>query len=348
MKKHSLLFCLLLSLTACDKAPDEAAKPPRAERAVVVETVLARRADVARHIERNGTLRARRKVQMSLQQEGQLLELPYHEGDSVSQGALLARLDDTLLQAQLRKTQAQRRQAEGDLQRLKRLKSSRVVAEEELGRAITALDVVRAEEEELQIRLQQTRLLAPFAGVISERLAEPGDNPSRFSHLLTLVDLSSLTTELQLSEMVLPGLRIGDEVSLTIDALGPQQHRGTIERIHPMVDEASRQGTIEVLLNPPPASAQPGQLCRVQLQLRSSERLVVPYNALRRDSRGEFLYIVNDDHKISRRAILSGLHFAEQVEILDGLEPGERIVTRGFLGLSEGSTVKLADDKTTP
>ena len=348
MKKLSLSFCLLFSLSACDKAPEGAAKPPRAERAVVVESVVARRADASRRIERNGTLRARHMVQLSLQQEGQLLELPYHEGDRVAQGALLARLDDTLLQAQLRKSQAQRRQAEGDLKRLKRLKSSRVVAEDELSRAITAMDVARAEEEELQIRLQQTRLLAPFEGIISERRAEPGDSMSRFSHLITLIDVSSLSTELQLSEMVLPGLHIGDEVSLTIDALGPQQHRGSIERIHPMVDEASRQGTIEVILSPPPTAAQPGQLCRVQLQLRRSERLLVPYNALRRDSRGEFLYVVTDEQKITRRAILSGLHFAAQVEVLDGLEPGERIVTRGFLGLSDGSTVKLAGDKTTP
>ncbi len=348
MKRLYLLFCLLPGLTACDKAPDSADKSPRAQRAVVVETAVASRGDVARSIQRNGTLRARRVVQLSLQQEGQLLELPYHEGDRVAQGALLAQLDDTLLQAKLKKSQAQRHQAEQDLNRLKRLKNSRVVAEDELSRAVTALDVARAEEEELRISLQQTRILAPFEGIISERLAEPGDTLSRFSHLLSLIDVSSLTTELQLSEMVLPGLHIGDEVSLTIDALGPQQHRGTIERIHPMVDEASRQGTIEVILSPPPAAAQPGQLCRVQLQLRRSERLLVPYNALRRDSRGEFLYVVTEGSKITRRAILSGLHFAERVEVLDGLDAGERIVTRGFLGLSDGTTVKLANDKTTP
>lgn len=348
MKRYSLLFCLLLGLTACDNSTDKAAESPRAVHAVVVETALADRSDVARRVERNGTLHARRVVQLSLQQEGQLLELPHHEGDRVTQGALLARLDDTLLRAQLKKSQAQRRQAEEDLKRLKRLKNSRVVAEDELSRAITALEVARAEEEELQIRLQQTRILAPFTGLISERLAEPGDTLPRFHHLLTLIDIESLTTELQLSEMVLPGLHIGDEVSLTIDALGPQQHRGTIERIHPMVDEASRQGTIEVTLSPPPAAAQPGQLCRVQLQLRHSNRLMVPYNALRRDSRGEFLYVVGEENRVSRRAILSGLHFAEQVEILDGLKEGEQIVTRGFLGLSDGSTVKRAGAKATP
>ena len=314
----------------------------------MVETTLAKSAEVARIIERNGSLRAHRKVRLSLQQEGLLLSLPYSEGDQVEQGVLLAQLDDTLLRAQLKKGQAQRHQAEQDLKRLKRLKSSRVVSEDELARAVTSLNVARAEEEELHILLQQTRITSPFDGIISQRLAEPGDSLSRFSHILTLIDTRSLTTELKLSEMLVTGLHIGDEVSLTIDALGPQRFNGIINRIHPLVDEVSHQGTIEVVLNPPPAGAIPGQLCRVQLQLHSSSRLLVPYSALRRDTRGEFLFVIDNDNKVERRVIVSGLHFEERVEILKGLSVDERIVTRGFLGLSEGSTVKLADNKTSP
>lgn len=348
MKNRPLLLGLLLALSACDAPPPTSAKPPPGERAVVVETALAQSTDVARIIERNGSLRPLQEVHLSLQQEGRLLTLPFHEGEQVEQGALLAQLDDTLLQAQLRKSQAQRRQAEQDLKRLQRLQSSRAVAEDELARAITTLDVARAEEEALRIQLQQTRIIAPFTGIISARLAEPGDALSRFSHLLTLIDTSSLYTEIKLSEMVLPGLAIGDEVSLTIDALGPLRFTGTIARIHPLVDEVSRQGTIEVMLNPPPAGAMSGQLCRVQLPLRSGERLLVPYNALRRDTRGEFLFVVTSDNKVERRAVVSGLHFEEMIEILRGVSIGERIVTRGFLGLGEGSAVTLAGDSTTP
>jgi membrane fusion protein (multidrug efflux system) len=335
------LLCCLLALAACDSPPEQGNNTPRGKQAVVIEASTAKVLDVARTIERNGSLRALRTVALSLQQEGRLLELPFHQGDRVSKGELLARLDDTLLRAQLKKAQAQRRQAELDLKRLKRLKNSRVVAEDELARAATALDVARAEEEALQISLQQTRILAPFDGTISARLAEPGDTVSRFSHLLSLIDTRSLTTELKLSELVIAGLAVGDKVTLSIDALGPQRFGGTIQRIHPLVDEASRQGTIEILLTPPPAGALPGQLCRVKLALRSSNRLLVPYNALRRDSRGEYLFVVNDTNKVVRRGVVSGLHFDEQVELLDGLTPGERIVTRGFLGLSEGSVVNV-------
>ncbi len=341
MKYRLSLICCLLALASCDSPSEKGNKMPRGKPAVVVETSTAKVLDVARTIERNGSLRALRTVALSLQQEGRLLELPFHEGERVAKGDLLARLDDTLLRAQLKKAQAQRAQAELDLRRLKRLKNSRVVAEDELARAATALDVARAEEEELQIQLQQTRILAPFDGTISARLAEPGDTLSRFSHLLSLIDTRSLITELQLSELEVAGLAVGDEVTLSIDALGPQRFDGTIQRIHPLVDEASRQGTIEILLSPPPAGALPGQLCRVELALHNKDRLLVPYNALRRDSRGEYLFVVNEN-RVERRAVVSGLHFDEQVELLDGITPGEQIVTRGFLGLGEGSAVSIA------
>ncbi len=344
MKKPLLLISCLLLLNACGEQPGKA-KKPRTEPSIAVESATAQLSDAMRTISRSGSLRAERTVRLSLQQEGTLLELPYHEGDRVKQGTLLARLDDTQLRAQLKKSEAQRRQAEQNLKRLKRLQSSRVVSEEELAQAVTALDVARAEEEELNIRLQQSRLAAPFSGVISERLAEPGDTLPRFSHVLSLIEADSLYTELQLSEMVLPILKVGDTVSLSIDALGPQRFEGSIARIHPVVDEASRQGTVEVRLSPPPAGAQPGQFCRVELQLRSSGRLLVPYSALRRDTRGEFLFIIKGDQTVERRPVISGLHFDEMVEILDGIEAGERLVSRGFLGLGEGAHVTLSNSQ---
>lgn len=350
MKIRHLLLSLssVLWLTACDSPPANGNKSPRGEQPALVETAAVQSGDISRTIVRNATLQPYREAHLSVEQEGVLLELPYHEGEHVTQGALLARLDDTLLRAQMKKSQAQRRQSELDLQRLKRLQSSRVVAEDELARAVTALDVARAEEEELTIKLQQTRLLAPFDGIVSQRLAEPGDALTRFSHLLTLIDTQTLYTELRLSELELPGLQLGDPISLTIDALGSLRFSGTIARIHPVIDAASRQGTVEVILDPPPPGAQPGQLCRVTLQLRSRERLLVPYNALRRDNRGEFLFLVDQHNKVARRPVVSGINMGEQVEILDGVAVGERIVTRGFLGLGEGSSVTLTPVPATP
>jgi len=304
-----------------------------------VATVTATRQNSAPEVLRTGTLRARREVRILVQEEGRLVDLPFHEGDRVERGTTLLRLDDRLLRAQWKRLQAERRQAELDLQRLSRLEGSGVVTEEALARARTAVDVARADEELLHIRLDHTVVEAPFAGVVTTRLAEPGDVIQRFDHVLTLVDLGSLVTEITVSELLLPALAVGDPAQVRIDALGRASHSGSILRIHPSVDAATRRGVVEVALEPPPSGARPGQLCRVTLRGHAESRLTVPFAALRSDGENAHLFVVDEEERARRRPVTTGLHLGDRVEILSGLEAGERVVVKGFLGLDDGTAV---------
>ena len=126
---------------------------------------------------------------------------------------------------------------------------------------------------------------------------------------------------------------------MIIDALGNTVFDGRISRIHPNLDPLTRRGTVEVTLTPVPTGARPGQLCRVTFNTRTAERLMIPFRALRRDNKGEYVFLL-DGSKVVRASILSGLRIAEQVEILQGLETGQRVVTRGFLDLVENKPVK--------
>jgi multidrug efflux pump subunit AcrA (membrane-fusion protein) len=133
-------------------------------------------------------------------------------------------------------------------------------------------------------------------------------------------------------------LHLDDAVKVTIDALGREVFAGRISRIYPNLDPLTRRGTVEVTLDPVPAGARPGQLCRVSFNTRTAERLVIPFRALRRDIDGEYVFVVAGD-KAMHRGIDSGLRVGEQVEVLRGLEAGERVVTKGFLDLVSGKTV---------
>lgn len=338
-----LLFTLagLALLSACDKTPDNAAarkeRPPtRVEIATVVQQQEGQR------VLRSGTLEAERRVKLITEEEGRIAELPVHEGDKVAKGQLLLRLNDSLLKAELKKARAQRQQAALDLRRLQKLQRSRVVSEDELARAATALDVAKADEELLQTRLDHTRISAPFAGVISARLAEPGDAVARFTHVLSLTDNSRLLAKLQLSELLLPAVSVDDPVTLRLDALGDRQLEGRVLRIYPDIDPVTRQGSLEVLLSSPPAEARPGQLCRATLQLRPQPRLVIPFVSLRRDTQGEYVFLLGADNRVKRTAVISGLNLGERVEIVQGLAQGQQVVSNGFLGLSDGMKVTIA------
>ena len=336
-------FLVLLGVsTACsDKPAPETAAEARVEPPVAVSAIVVETRPLAQTLVRTGSLRARRIVRIHSQEEGRVEALPVYEGDRVEAGALLVRLDDRLLRAELNKAEATRQQAEQDLARLQRLAGRNLVSADERLRAETALRVAEAEESLLKTRLGYATLTAPFAGLVSERNVDPGDAVPRFAHLVTLVDPQSLVTEVSVSELILPGLQLGDPVQVRIDALGAADITGRVARIHPTVDAATRQGIIEIELTPVPEGAQAGQLCRVYLPGELEPRRTVPLAALRQDPEGEYVYRVSEEGRALRTPVRSGVSLADHIEILEGLSDGDRVITRGFINLSAGKRVQV-------
>ena len=331
------LLALLLILAGC--GPSAPPEEPRGERPHLVETAPVVQASLSLIRTRTGTLRARHEVLIHTQEEGSILELPHYEGDRVAAGEVLVRLDDALIQAQLARASATRKQAEQDLRRLRELRARNLVSEDEFTRAQTQLEVAQADEQLLRTRLGYTIIESPINGVVTARLSEPGNVVERLRHVLTVADLSSLHTTVEVSELMLPQLRVGDPAAVRIDALGGAVHTGRIVRLFPTLDPVTRRGTVEVELEPVPAGAAPGQLCRVEFRTQASDRFVIPFSALRRDDASEYVLVVDAESRAQRVNVTSGMRLAEQVEILSGLEEGQQVITKGFLGLSAGKTV---------
>ncbi|HEB95442.1 MAG TPA: efflux RND transporter periplasmic adaptor subunit [Sedimenticola thiotaurini] len=335
----------ILLLAGCSRPPPAAPDngTPRRQPSHLVETVTIAPREVSTSQERTGTLRARRRVRIHNQEEGEITKMPFYEGEPVAAGQLLVQINDDLLSAELDKAKANTRLARVNLRRVQDLLKRKAASKDELARARNALDVALAEQRLLETRLGHTRITAPFDGVIAERKAEPGDVASKYSHLLTLTDPRSLVIEIDLSELLLPRVKPGDPVQVRIDALGRRSFPGHIRRIHPELDPVTRQGTVEIALDPVPAGARAGQFARVTLETTRAPRLLVPFEAVRRDRGGEYVYRLDRDDRVRRTPVRSGLRIGSGIEILDGLEPGDRVVSRGFLGLSDGNRVEPVD-----
>lgn len=338
---------LVLALTGCSPESSSHAKPPGPKApAHLVELSAVSRELLQYTADREGTLRALREVKVYNQEEGSVLEVRVREGDAVAKDQVLARLDDRLLRAEHDKAAATLRQAEVDVERLARLYSRQLVAEEAVTRAKTNLEVARASERVLRTRLSYMTLTAPFAGRVAARRIEPGDVAPKHTHLLTIVDPSVLVTDVQVSELVLPHLKKGDRAGVRIDALGHDIYRGEVLRIYPTIDPVTRRGQLEVALKPVPPGARPGQFCRVTLHAAGREHLVIPYAALRRDANGEYVFVYEPEAngapggKVKRVTVRSGLRLAERIEIREGLAPGQQVVAKGFIGLSDGQAVQ--------
>ncbi len=339
----SLTALAVLALAACDQPPDTPrAKRKPAARAHLVEVVTVQAERLVHTTQRTGTLAARRSVRIFNQEEGRIEQLAVHEGSPVKQGQVLVRLDARLLAVQLDKAVATRKQAEDDLKRIKALSAKRVATRERLGQAETQLSVAKAEEALIRTRLDYAEIKAPFDGIVTERRVEPGDVAPRHSHLLTLIDPKTLYTKVAVSELMLPRLKVGSGVDVRIDALGDKVWPGRLGRIHPTVDPRTRQGLVEVEMVEVPASASAGQLCRVTLRAPEVIRKVVPFAALRHDQQGEYIFLVTDG-KAALRRTRTGLRLDDRVEVLDGIEAGDKVVVRGFLDLAPGKPVSIVD-----
>lgn len=333
------ILAMAVLLISCSQDAEQL--PKKAKKEHLVEAVQVSLATTGIEQTRTGTLRARREVKIHNQEDGQVIELPYYEGDHVKKGTVVARLDDKLLLAQLGRARATYQQAQQDLKRTRNLFKKKLVSDEELSRIETALQVAKADEEVLATRVSYTTIRAPISGIISARLSEPGNIAEKHTHLLTISDPTSLITEVTLSELLISKLSVDHSVKVSIDALGNKVFDGHVSRIYPNLDPITRRGTIEVELKPVPSGARPGQLCRVQLKTSDASRLLIPFSALRRDQAGEYVFAVNDEQKVKRVQVLAGLRIGEQVEVLDGLVEGQNVVTKGFLDLTPGKKVKI-------
>lgn len=326
------------SLTACDNSDKTRSKSARS--AHLVESVAASYQPVS--IERTiaGTLQAIREVRIINQTPGLLIELPVYPGDKVETSQLLAKLDDNRLQAEHLKATASLNQAKLDLRRLQDLAPRKLASESEIAQAKTQTDIASAELQLKQTELAHTRITAPISGVISQREVEPGDVLPLHTHILSLLDTSSLKAEIHISELLLPLISDGSEVDIRIDALGDTPYKGIITRIYPSIDKITRKGTLEIELKPLPEGARAGQLCRVTIYTAEKKRLMIPYESVRHDKQGAYVYSI--DNNIAKRTnITTGVQNAEQIEVLQGLKDQQPIIHRGFFGLKDNTTVKV-------
>ena len=334
--KNTLLPLLLLLLTGCDQTQQAASRTPTP---TPVEVATVSRSPLIAHRILTGSLQAVTTVHIFNEEEGRIVELPFYEGDAIEQDAILARIDDRLIQAELNKAEATLKQAKVDVKRLDSLYRKKLASEDELARARTALELARAEVSLLQTRMAHTRIKAPFSGIISERLKETGDVVPVHSHILTLFDPAQIKIVIPVSELLLSNINIGDAVQIRIDALGEQQYPATVKRIFPTIDPQTRKGMMEMQFATIPAGARPGQLCRVTVNTQTTPRRNVPFAAIRHDSLGEFVYRIKPDNTVESVRVQTGILLGNQMEILEGIEVNERVVVKGFIGLRDGKKI---------
>ncbi|MEX2179526.1 MAG: efflux RND transporter periplasmic adaptor subunit, partial [Gemmatimonadaceae bacterium] len=310
--------------------------PTPVEVAQVTRGSLAREATVA------GVLSPIRRVGVNAQLGGALLSVRVEEGSQVREGQILAEVDARELSAQVRSAEASLALAKSTAERSETLFKDRIVTAAEYERDHAAHASAQATLDALRLRLSYARVRAPTSGVITDKRAEAGDVISPQARLFTIADISTLVVLVQVSELDITGLSVGQPASITIDAFGPARFAGSIRRIFPAADSVTRMVPVEVALSGSSArQLKPGYLARVTVQLGERPNvLLTPVSSVvgSRDARAVFVMRAG---KVERVPVRIGQTSGNVVEVLEGVNFGDSVVVVGAENLRDGAEVRI-------
>lgn len=356
----ALLIAALLAATYfymnrdAEPAADTAGGEAAGEQVPSVTVVAPGRQTVEGAINATGTLAARRNLPVGVVGEGgRVVSVLVDAGDWVRQGQVLAVIDRSVQDQQVRGAVAQVSVAEADarlaqenLDRALQLVGRGFISRAEVDRLTATRDaararvsVARAQVGELRARNARLNVVAPAAGLVLSRSVEPGATVGAGSGVLfNLAQGGEMELLAQVGETELAALSVGVQAEVT-PAGYDRSFTGQVWQLSPTIDPQSRQGTARIALPYDPV-LRPGGFATAVVRSGTVNAPVLPESAMQSDGEGSYVYVVGPDNKVARRNVVLGDVTANGIVITEGLAGTERVVLRAGGFLSPGDLVK--------
>jgi membrane fusion protein (multidrug efflux system) len=348
---RALVVLGLLLGIACGKGPE---KKEVAAAGVTLAAVQAR--DLEERIEATGEMRAKDSARIAAEVAGRVTETPYEEGSRVAAGTIVMRIDPERhrlerdgARAGLAEAEASLKEQQRALDRMRELHAGKVASQERLDQAETATTLGRAKVEETRARLSMAErahadasVAAPFAGLIGRRLVSRGEYVQPGQALFELVALDPIEVEFRLAEKDVARVKPGVPVDVRVAPYPDQIFRATVTVVAPTVDPQSRTLRVRAELPNPDGRLRPGLFARADLGVSQRTGVaMIPEEAVLQRADGAVIFRMNGADRVERRVIEVGIHDGGSVEVLHGLAPGDRVVTRGHTALVDGAMVEV-------
>jgi membrane fusion protein (multidrug efflux system) len=316
------------------------------DEAVPVEMATVVRRDLPAYVSFTATLEAEKQAEILAKISGEVREVRVEEGAIVKAGEVLAVLDGASQRVVLEEMDARTRALERDYQRGKRLLEQDLGSEKDVSDAEARYAEAEALRKGAELNLAYTRITAPYAGRIATRNVDPGQNVNVGTALFRIVDPDPLLASIHLPEKEVARLSVGQEVTISPDTDSSASFSGSVLRIAPVVDD--RTGTVKVTcrVNGETSALRPGSFVRVKLQTAlHRDVLTIPKRALVPEGTDNYLFHVVGD-SVAKIPVLIGITDNEDVEVMNGVAEGDRIVTVGQGALKPGSKIKEVPRRT--
>lgn len=291
------------------------------------------------------------------------------EGGSVEKGQIIAVVDHESIEAQVNQAkaalitaEAQRTQAqvtlsqtEKDLERLRNLYAEGATSKQSLDKIEADYKGLVAQHELAQARVDQSQaglnqaliqlsdcfITAPISGVIAQKFLEEGDMAMVTRPIFSIMDVDTVKVKADLAERYLSQVDNGTEGALDVDAYPDRVFQGQVTNVSPILNVINRTAELEITIPNPDHLLKPGMFARIALTLARKENVpIIPEAAVIREATGQHVFVV-ENGVARRRNVTLGLEEGPQVEITDGLRPGEMLVTAGHQKIFQNQKVQI-------
>ncbi len=368
-----LALLLLVQQLAAPAKPEGSDKGPRAaaDADFLVSASPVERTDLPLHYSALGTVTAFNTVTVRSRVDGELVKVLFEEGQVVKPGELLAVIDPRSYRAALdqaegtlQQNQAQLRNAEIDLQRYRGLFAEDSIARQTLDTQEALVNQYRgtlkanqASVDEARLNLQFCEIRAPIAGRLGLRQVDAGNlvSAADTGGLVVITQVQPINVVFSLTEAQLPLVRqqLASGQPLPVEALDRNQQQvlasGVLATLDNQIDVATGTVKLKARFDNRDERLFPNQFVNVRLLAETLPQvLVIPANAVQRGSQGSFVYVLDADNRVSLRTITLGVSDEDRLQVLSGLQAGERVVTEGVDRLRDGMQVKVAGSPANP
>jgi len=324
-----------------DAQPGRGQRPDAQPIPVAVQAVT--QGSIASYYNATATLEAEKQARVLARVTGLVGTLLVEEGDLVAEGDPLLRITNDEYRLRLQQAEAGTANVRARFQRLEAMLAEQLSTEEEFQTARANLASAEADEGLARLDYSYTTVTAPFAGRITQRLVDVGQNLAVGTELFVMADFQPLLARIHVPSRQFNTLQQDQVVDLVLDSSG-RRLQGRVTLISPVIDPNSGTIKITVEVTEYPADTRPGDFAEVQIVTeRHDETTLVPRGAVVTD-KGETVVFVALDGVAERRIVELGFTDDVSAEILSGLEPGEQIVIKGQRSLKHGSPLKVLED----
>jgi membrane fusion protein, multidrug efflux system len=307
---------------------------------VAVSYHVIRAKPLSNNVYATGEVGAFNQVELLPEVSGKVVSINFTEGETVQKGSLLVKLSDQDLQAQLVKIRAQLKMAGQQLERVKKLLEVQGISREEYELQENQISTLKADEAFVLAQLAKTSITAPFTGVAGLRNVSPGSFVSAATPIVSLVQMKPLFIEFSLPEKYSGQFKKGLKVSFTSETFAGKTYTASIYAVEPRVDASTKTIRARATYNGD-APLFPGSFVKVQVNLgETADALMVPAQCVVPTLKGQKVFVVRGDSAVEA-PVQIGVRTDTEVQVTEGLKPGDTLVASGLLSVKGGSKLKL-------